>query len=156
MPKSNGYQSVHTGVIGDNGQSIEVQIKTEDMNEVAENGIASHWIYKSGKNTSIDPQNKARRWVAGLLEMRENFDNSHDFIESIKTDIFPDEIYVFTPQGEIIEMSSGSTPVDFAFAVHTDIGLHCKACRINRNYYRFFTTNLSNLAQFCKNITCKK
>jgi len=134
MPKSNGYQSVHTGVIGDNGQSIEVQIKTEDMNEVAENGIASHWIYKSGKNTSIDPQNKARRWVAGLLEMRENFDNSHDFIESIKTDIFPDEIYVFTPQGEIIEMSSGSTPVDFAFAVHTDIGLHCKACRINRKF----------------------
>ena len=132
MPKSNGYQSVHTGVIGDNGQAIEVQIKTEDMNEVAENGIASHWIYKSGKNTSIDPQNKARRWVAGLLEMRENFDNSHDFIESIKTDIFPEEIYVFTPEGEIIEMSSGSTPVDFAFAVHTDIGLHCKACRINR------------------------
>ena len=111
---------------------VEVQIKTEDMNEVAENGIASHWIYKSGNNNSIDPQNKARRWVAGLLEMRENFDSSHEFIESIKTDIFPDEIYVFTPQGEIIEMSSGSTPVDFAFAVHTDIGLHCKACRINR------------------------
>ena len=132
MPKSNGYQSVHTGVIGDNGQAIEVQIKTEDMNEVAENGIASHWIYKSGNSNSIDPQNKARRWVAGLLEMRENFDSSHEFIESIKTDIFPDEIYVFTPQGEIIEMSSGSTPVDFAFAVHTDIGLHCKACRINR------------------------
>ena len=132
MPKSNGYQSVHTGIIGDDGQPIEVQIKTEDMNEVAENGIASHWIYKSGNKTSIDPQNKARRWVAGLLEMRENYDTSHDFIESIKTDIFPDEIFVFTPEGEIVEMRAGSTPVDFAFAVHTDIGLHCKACRINR------------------------
>ncbi len=132
MPKSNGYQSVHTGVIGDDGQPIEVQIKTEEMNEVAENGIASHWIYKSGNKASVNPQNKARRWVAGLLEMRENSDNSKDFIESVKTDIFPDEIYVFTPEGEIVEMNAGSTPIDFAFAVHTDVGLHCKACRINR------------------------
>ena len=132
IPKSNGYQSVHTGVISEDGLPIEVQIKTKEMNEIAENGIASHWIYKSGYKESLDPQNKARRWVAGLLEMRQNFDNSQDFIESVKTGIFPNEIFVFTPQGEIIEMNSGSTPIDFAFAVHTDIGLHCKACRINR------------------------
>ena len=132
IPKSNGYQSVHTGVVGANGQPIEVQIKTQDMNEVAENGIASHWLYKSGNKSDSSPQMKARRWVAGLLEMRESYDNSKEFIDSIKTDIFPDEIYVFTPNGEIIEMTEGSTAVDFAYTLHTDIGNHCKACRINR------------------------
>ena len=132
IPKSNGYQSVHTGVVGANGQPIEVQIKTQDMNEVAENGIASHWLYKSGNKSDSSPQMKARRWVAGLLEMRESYDNSKEFIDSIKTDIFPDEIYVFTPNGEIIEMAEGSTAVDFAYTLHTDIGNHCKACRINR------------------------
>ncbi|SVE29497.1 uncharacterized protein METZ01_LOCUS482351, partial [marine metagenome] len=133
IPKSNGYQSVHTGVVSENGQPIEVQIKTGEMNEVAENGIASHWLYKAG-NVSSDsnPQIKARRWVAGLLEMKDNYDSPKDFIESIKTDIFPDEIYVFTPKGEIMEMAAGSTPVDFAFLVHTDVGHHCRACRINR------------------------
>ena len=133
IPKSNGYQSVHTGVVSENGQPIEVQIKTGEMNEVAENGIASHWLYKAGKVSSdSNPQIKARRWVAGLLEMKDNFDSPKDFIESIKTDIFPDEIYVFTPKGEIMEMAAGSTPVDFAFLVHTDVGHHCRACRINR------------------------
>ena len=132
IPKSNGYQSVHTGVVGINGQPIEVQIKTQEMNEVAENGIASHWLYRSGNKSETNTQKKAKRWVAGLLEMRDNFDNSMDFIESIKTYIFPDEIYVFTPRGEIIEMSADSTPVDFAYALHTDIGHHCKGCRINR------------------------
>ena len=98
----------------------------------AENGIASHWLYKSGNNSDSSPQIKARRWVAGLLEMRENYETTEEFINSVKTDIFPDEIYVFTPQGEVIEMPGGSTAIDFAYAVHTDIGHHCRACRINK------------------------
>ena len=132
IPKSNGYQSIHTVVIGRDVQPIEIQIKTEEMNEMAENGIASHWIYKMGEGTETNPQQKARRWVADLLEMRDNFESSEEFIESVKTDIFPDEIYVFTPEGEIIQLAEGSTAIDFAYAVHTDIGHHCRACRINR------------------------
>ena len=132
IPKSNGYQSIHSGVIGLEGQSIEIQIKTEEMNEMAENGIASHWLYKAGEGSETNTQKKARRWVADLLEMRSGFESSEDFVESIKTDFFPSEIYVFTPQGEIIEMLAGSTAIDFAYAVHTDIGHHCRACRINR------------------------
>ncbi len=132
IPKSNGYQSIHTVVVGFNGQPIEIQIKTEGMNEMAENGIASHWVYKMGEGTETNPQKKARRWVAGLLEMRDNFESSAEFVESVKTDIFPDEIYVFTPQGEIIQLMAGSTAIDFAYTVHTDIGHHCRACRINR------------------------
>ena len=132
IPKSNGYQSLHTGVVGLKGFPVEVQIKTQEMNDMAENGIASHWLYKSGNQSDTSPQIKARRWVAGLLEMRDNYESTEEFIESVKTDIFPDEIYVFTPQGEIIEMSGGATAIDFAYAVHTDIGHHCRACRINR------------------------
>ncbi|MFL2707135.1 MAG: RelA/SpoT family protein [Gammaproteobacteria bacterium] len=132
IPKSNGYQSLHTGVVGLKGFPVEVQIKTQEMNDMAENGIASHWLYKSGNQSDTSPQIRARRWVAGLLEMRDNYESTEEFIESVKTDIFPDEIYIFTPQGKIIEMSGGSTAVDFAYAVHTDIGHHCRACRINR------------------------
>ena len=132
IPKSNGYQSIHTGVVGLDGQPIEIQIKTRDMNEMAENGIASHWIYKMGEGIETGPQQKARRWVSDLLELRDNFDTSKDFIESVKTNIFPDEIYVFTPEGKIIQLTVGSTAIDFAYAVHTDIGHHCRACRINR------------------------
>ena len=132
IPKSNGYQSIHTGVIALQGIPVEIQIKTQEMNDMAENGIASHWLYKSGDKTDTSPQIKARRWVAGLLEMRENYETTEEFIDSVKTDIFPDEIYVFTPQGEVIEMSGGSTAIDFAYAVHTDIGHHCRACRINK------------------------
>ena len=132
IPKSNGYQSIHTGVIALKGIPVEIQIKTQEMNDMAENGVASHWLYKSGNKSDSSPQIKARRWVAGLLEMRENYETAEEFIDSVKTDIFPDEIYVFTPQGEVIEMPGGSTAIDFAYAVHTDIGHHCRACRINK------------------------
>ena len=132
LPKSNGYQSIHTGVVGIKGLSVEIQIKTQEMDDMAENGIASHWLYKSGNKSDTRPQIKARRWVASLLELRDNYDSSEEFVESVKTDIFPDEIYVFTPQGKIMEMSAGSTAIDFAYAVHTDIGHHCRGCRINR------------------------
>jgi guanosine-3',5'-bis(diphosphate) 3'-pyrophosphohydrolase len=132
IPKSNGYQSLHTGVVGLRGFPVEVQVKTQEMNDMAENGIASHWLYKSGNQSDTSPQIRARKWVAGLMEMRENYESTEEFIESVKTDIFPDEIYVFTPRGQVIEMSGGSTAIDFAYAVHTDIGHHCAACRINR------------------------
>ena len=132
IPKSNGYQSIHTGVIALKGIPVEIQIKTQEMNDMAENGVASHWLYKSGNKSDSSPQIKARRWVADLLEMRENYETTEEFIDSVKTDIFPDEIYVFTPQGEVIEMPGGSTAIDFAYAVHTDIGHHCRACRINK------------------------
>ena len=132
LPKSNGYQSIHTGVVGIKGLSVEIQIKTQEMDDMAENGIASHWLYKSGNKSDTRPQIKARRWIASLLELRDNYDSSEEFVESVKTDIFPDEIYVFTPQGKIMEMSAGSTAIDFAYAVHTDIGHHCRGCRINR------------------------
>ncbi len=132
IPKSNGYQSIHTGVIALKGIPVEIQIKTQEMNDMAENGVASHWLYKSGNKSDSSPQIKARRWVAGLLEMRENYETTEEFIDSVKTDIFPDEIYVFTPKGEVIEMPGGSTAIDFAYAVHTDIGHHCRACRINK------------------------
>ena len=114
IPKSNGYQSIHTGVVGLDGQPIEIQVKTRDMNEMAENGIASHWVYKMGEGTETGPQQKARRWVSDLLELRDNFDTSKDFIESVKTNIFPDEIYVFTPEGKIIQLTAGSTAIDLS------------------------------------------
>ena len=114
IPKSNGYQSIHTVVVGLDVQPIEIQIKTEEMNEMAENGIASHWIYKMGEGIETNPQQKARRWVNDLLEMRDNFESSEEFIESVKTDIFPDEIYVFTPEGEIIQLGEGSTAIDLS------------------------------------------
>jgi len=132
IPKSNGYQSIHTGVLGLGGQPIEIQIKTKEMDDLAQNGIASHWLYKSGEKKDSLPQNKARRWVSELLEMRETTSGTEEFIETLKTDLTSNDIYVFTPQGDIIEMPAGSTPIDFAFAVHTDIGHHCQACRINR------------------------
>ena len=132
IPKSNGYQSIHSGVMGLEGKPIEIQIKTEEMNQMAEDGIAAHWLYKSNKNEETNTQKRARRWVAGLLEMRSSFESPKDFIDSVKTDLLPSEIYVFTPEGEIIEMTAGSTPIDFAYTVHTDIGNHCRACRINR------------------------
>jgi len=132
IPKSNGYQSIHTGVVGTDGQPIEIQIKTEEMNDMAENGIASHWLYKSSDLKETGPQRKAKRWIAGLVEMRNSYEDSEEYIESIKTNIFPDEIYVFTPQGKILELPEGSTSIDFAYAVHTDIGNFCQSCRINR------------------------
>lgn len=133
IPKANGYQSLHTVLIGMHGLPIEVQIRTAEMDSMANNGIAAHWLYKtdSDKMPSAN-QARAREWVKGLLELQQSAGNPMEFIEHVKFDLFPDEVYVFTPSGEIIELPSGSTPVDFAYAVHTDIGHTCVACRINR------------------------
>lgn len=135
IPKSNGYQSLHTIVIGMHGANIEVQIRTHEMEEMANNGIAAHWLYKSNDGESVQGSHlRARQWVQGLLDMQERAGNSLEFIEHVKVDLFPDEVYVFTPQGEILTLQSGATAVDFAYAVHTDLGHHCSACRINRQF----------------------
>ncbi len=133
IPKVNGYQSLHTTLIGMNGVPIEVQIRTEDMEEMANNGIAAHWLYKTneGDDASI-PQSRARMWVQGLLEMQNQAGNPLEFIENVKIDLFPDEIYVFTPKGKIMELPKGATAVDFAYAVHTDVGNACVGCMINK------------------------
>lgn len=129
IPKSNGYQSVHTTLKGPNGTPIEIQIRTEEMDEVANNGVASHWIYKAGKDIAIDAQRRADNWLANLVEMQKNINDSQEFVESVKFELFPEEVYVFTPKGAIIELPYGATAVDFAYAVHTDVGNTCVAAR---------------------------
>jgi GTP diphosphokinase / guanosine-3',5'-bis(diphosphate) 3'-diphosphatase len=132
IPKTNGYQSLHTVLVGMHGVPIEVQIRTKEMDEMANSGIAAHFLYKSNSdNTMSASHNRARQWVQGLLEMQKNAGNSLEFIENVKIDLFPDEVYVFTPKGKIVELPSGATPIDFAYAVHTDIGNTCVACRVN-------------------------
>jgi len=132
IPKANGYQSLHTVLMGMHGVPIEIQIRTRDMEDMANNGIAAHWLYKSDGQTSNGSHARARQWVQGLLEMQQRAGNSLEFIESVKIDLFPDEIYIFTPKGRILELPRGATAVDFAYSVHTDVGNSCVACRINR------------------------
>jgi guanosine-3',5'-bis(diphosphate) 3'-pyrophosphohydrolase len=132
IPKANGYQSLHTTLFGPFGTPIEVQIRTHDMHRVAEAGVAAHWLYKSGGELDIrEAQQETHRWVQSLLEIQSESRDSKEFLENIKGDLFPEEIYVFTPKGKIMALPSGATAVDFAYAVHTDIGHHCVAARIN-------------------------
>jgi len=133
IPKANGYQSLHTVLFGMHGVPIEIQIRTEEMEEMANNGIAAHWLYKSAGSDAASPgHSRARQWVQGLLEMQQRAGNSLEFIENMKIDLFPDEVYVFTPKGNILALPNRATAVDFAYAVHTDIGNSCVACRIDR------------------------
>jgi GTP diphosphokinase / guanosine-3',5'-bis(diphosphate) 3'-diphosphatase len=132
IPKANGYQSLHTALFGMHGVPIEIQIRTEEMEAMANNGIAAHWLYKSSDDLPTNAHLRAREWVNGLLEMQKHAGNSLEFIENVKIDLFPDEIYVFTPKGAIFELPAGSTAVDFAYAIHTDVGNSCVACRISR------------------------
>lgn len=131
IPKSNGYQSLHTTLFGMHGIPIEIQIRTHDMEGVANNGIAGHYLYKSSDDSSSGHE-RAREWMKGLLELQQSAGNSLEFIENVKMDLFPDDAYVFSPTGEIFDLPQGATPVDFAYAVHTDIGNTCVACRIDR------------------------
>ncbi|HCB40825.1 MAG TPA: guanosine-3',5'-bis(diphosphate) 3'-diphosphatase, partial [Gammaproteobacteria bacterium] len=131
IPKANGYQSLHTTLIGMNGVPIEIQIRTEEMDAMANNGIAAHWLYKSDPDPAGGAQNRAKEWLKGLLEMQQRAGNSQDFLETVKIDLFPDEVYVFTPKGDILELPTGATPVDFAYAVHTDVGNSCVAARLD-------------------------
>lgn len=133
IPKTNGYQSLHTSLVGPHGVPVEIQIRTEYMEQMADKGVAAHWVYKTnGDATSSTAQIRAQRWMKNLLELQQSAGSSFEFIESVKTDLFPDEIYVFTPEGRILELPTNATPVDFAYAVHTDIGNSCVGARVER------------------------
>ncbi|EJD6040059.1 bifunctional GTP diphosphokinase/guanosine-3',5'-bis pyrophosphate 3'-pyrophosphohydrolase [Morganella morganii] len=135
IPKANGYQSLHTSLIGPHGVPVEVQIRTEDMDQMAEMGVAAHWAYKEHGESGTTAQVRAHRWMQSLIELQQSTGNTFEFIESVKSDLFPDEIYVFTPEGRIVELPTGATPVDFAYAVHTDIGHSCVGARVDRQPY---------------------
>ena len=132
IPRLNGYQSLHTTLFGPKGLPLEVQIRTLEMDRVAESGVAAHWQYKAEDKSSATPQRRAREWLSNLVEIQES-GTSEEFLESVKVDLFPDKIYVFTPKGEIMPLPKGATIVDFAYAVHTDVGNRCVAAKIDRN-----------------------
>lgn len=132
IPKANGYQSLHTTLFGPYGVPIEIQIRTEAMNIMAESGIASHWLYKTDTEAENQAHIRAQEWLKNLLEMQQSTGNSLEFIENVKIDLFPDEVYVFTPKGNILELPNGACVVDFAYAIHTDIGDTCVAAKIDR------------------------
>ena len=130
MPKANGYQSLHTTVIGPYGERVEIQIRTEEMSRTAEEGIAAHWQYKEGK--VIAPKDsKQFAWVRQLLEWQQDLRDPREFLETVKIDLFPDEVYVFTPKGDVKQFPVGSTPVDFAYSIHTQIGQQCLGAKVN-------------------------
>jgi len=131
IPKANGYQSLHTVVFGPFGVSIELQIRTREMHRVAEAGVASHWLYKSGDETRDYMRQRALQWLKDLLEIQQKAGNPHEFLEHLKVDLFPDEVYVFTPNGDIKKLPRGATVIDFAYAVHTDVGQHCVGAKVN-------------------------
>jgi GTP pyrophosphokinase len=131
IPKANGYQSLHTKLFGPFGSPLEVQIRTQDMHRIAEAGVASHWLYKSSDASLNELHQKTHQWLQSLLEMQSGTGDSVEFLEHVKVDLFPDEVYVFTPKGRILALPRGATPVDFAYAVHTDIGNRCVAVKIN-------------------------
>jgi len=129
MPKSNGYQSVHTTIVGLDGRMVEIQIRTKEMEETAEIGVAAHWVYKEGKSAEID---KNVKWLRELLEILQNESvDPKEFLDLLKIDLFSEEIFVFTPAGDLIQLPIGATPVDFAFQVHTQIGMHCMGAKVN-------------------------
>ncbi|MDE2272250.1 MAG: bifunctional (p)ppGpp synthetase/guanosine-3',5'-bis(diphosphate) 3'-pyrophosphohydrolase [Xanthomonadaceae bacterium] len=131
IPKANGYQSLHTVLFGPFGAPIEIQIRTEEMDTVAERGVAAHWSYKQDASPSNSAQARARAWVAGLADSQAETPSSLEFIENVKVDLFPDEVYLFTPAGDIQSLPKSATALDFAFAVHTDVGMHAVAARID-------------------------
>jgi len=131
IPKGNGYQSLHTALIGPYGVPVEIQLRTEEMHRLAEAGVASHWMYKSEVDSLSQLQKKTHQWLQSLLEIQSQSGDSQEFLEHVKVDLFPDEVYVFTPKGKIMPMPRGATAVDFAYAVHTDIGNKCVAAKVN-------------------------
>ncbi|MEM7612158.1 MAG: bifunctional (p)ppGpp synthetase/guanosine-3',5'-bis(diphosphate) 3'-pyrophosphohydrolase [Pseudomonadota bacterium] len=131
IPRMNGYQSLHTTCFGPSGIPLEIQIRTSAMDMLAEDGIASHWQYKATDQDASSSQGRAREWLGRLMEM-DQMENSEEFMENVKVDLFPDKVYVFTPKGDILRLPRGATPVDFAYAVHTDVGNRCVAAKIDR------------------------
>ncbi|MGC6403674.1 MAG: RelA/SpoT family protein [Candidatus Comchoanobacterales bacterium] len=132
LPKANGYQSLHTVLFGPYGLPIEVQIRTLAMDRLANRGVAAHWLYKTGDAETVSPQLHMQQWLKDLIEMQRKTGNSIEFIENVKIDLFPNDVYVFTPKGQIIELPAGATPIDLAYAIHTDIGHHCAAAKVDR------------------------
>jgi len=131
IPKANGYQSLHTTLIGPFGTPVEIQVRTPEMHHIADSGVASHWLYKDDEKTLTELEQRTHNWLQSLLELQHTSAEATEFLEHVKIDLFPGEVYVFTPLGKIMSLPRGSTPVDFAYAVHTDIGNSCVACRIN-------------------------
>src|SRR6266404_16419 len=131
IPKANGYQSIHTDLIGPYGVPVEIQVRTHEMHKIAEAGVASHWLYRSSDASLSELQQKTHQWLQSLIEMQSESGDSVEFLEHLKVDLFPDEVYVFTPKGKIMALPHGATCVDFAYAVHTDIGNRCVAAKIN-------------------------
>lgn len=135
IPKSNGYQSLHTALYGPHGIPMEVQVRTLEMDKFAESGIAAHWLYKSpDEKGEITANARTRDWMTGILEMQQSAGDSLEFLENVKVDLFHDEVYVYTPEGDIMKMPRNATPVDFAYAVHTDIGNHCVAAKLDHSF----------------------
>lgn len=132
IPKANGYQSLHTVLFSSFGSHIEVQIRTEDMDEMAERGIAAHWLYKSPESSGSSAQGRAKAWLSGLLESQQAAGSSLEFLENVKVDLFPDEVYLFTPKGKILALPRNATALDFAYAVHTDVGGHAVSARVDK------------------------
>lgn len=131
IPKANGYQSLHTVLFGPDGVPLEIQIRTEDMDTVAERGVAAHWVYKTASTSVSNAQLRARQWVERLVEHERESGSSLEFLEHVKVDLFPEEVYVFTPRGDILSLPRNATALDFAFAVHTDVGRHAVAARVD-------------------------
>ncbi len=130
LPKANMYQSLHTTVIGPYGERMEIQIRTEEMDRVATEGIAAHWLYKEGKILTKEQQQKFE-WLNRLMEWQKELEDPREFLDSVRMDLFPDEVYVFTPQGEVKQFPLGATPIDFAYAIHTEVGHHCAGAKVN-------------------------
>jgi guanosine-3',5'-bis(diphosphate) 3'-pyrophosphohydrolase len=131
IPKLNGYQSLHTTLLGPFGTPIEFQIRTQEMHRVAESGVAAHWLYKTDDTSLTELQSRTHQWLQSLLEIQQQSGDSAELMENIKVDLFPDKVYVFTPKGKIVSLPRGATPVDFAYSIHTDVGNRCVAARIN-------------------------
>jgi len=132
IPKANGYQSLHTVLFGPYGSPIEVQIRTREMDLVAERGVAAHWSYKHGGDSGNNAQSRASAWIANLMESQRGTGSSLEFLENVKVDLFPDEVYLFTPKGDILALPRNATALDFAYAVHTDVGNHAVAARVDK------------------------
>ncbi len=131
IPKANGYQSLHTTLVSPLGTAVEFQIRTEQMHAVAEKGIAAHWLYKSGGAQVQEAQRLGAMWLQSLIDIQDETHDANEFLEHVKIDLFPDAVYVFTPKSKILALPRGATPVDFAYAIHTDVGDHCVAAKVN-------------------------
>ncbi|GAA0506845.1 bifunctional (p)ppGpp synthetase/guanosine-3',5'-bis(diphosphate) 3'-pyrophosphohydrolase [Pigmentiphaga sp. GD03639] len=134
IPKVNGYQSLHTTLVGPYGTPVEFQIRTRDMNQVAESGVAAHWLYKTSDVDLNDLQKRTHQWLQSLLDIQRQTGDSSEFLEHVKVDLFPDAVYVFTPRGKIISLPRGATPIDFAYSIHTDVGNQTVAAKVNGEF----------------------